>query len=188
MDVGDKFKGFMQSFAAAVELRARADKTGSFVESVVLTAALIDAMLRIGLVLKHQLDTGTEGLLPELLHQGYSDQAIVERKVYTRALEASVIGQELYDELNELYDDRNRVVHRYVISSITTSDVLAIAVRYEAAEQRVTAAVGHLEEQQVCIEVGMTRSGGPIDVAEVLEFAASKHGDPGLAQALREEK
>jgi hypothetical protein len=153
----------------------------------VLSAAVIDGTLRMGLILKHQLDTGREDLLPELLYQGASDSIISEREIYKRALAQSVIDQVVYDEVNRLYDERNRVVHRYVISRITTRGILEIALRYEASRQRVSEAVEFLEREQIRLGVGMTVQGeGSPDMQEVLDLATGKHGDDGLAEALRE--
>ncbi len=186
MGSDERFAGFMRSLVATVELRDRAATQGCFVEFVVLSAALIDGILRIGLSLRHQLDTGTGEVLLDLLHQGESDAAVTERTVFRRAREAGVIDGSLLDELNGLYGERNRVVHRYVISSITTKDILDIALRYEAATDRVGDAIAALEDEQVRRGVGMTTEGAAPGIAEVLDFAAGKHGDPGLAEALRE--
>jgi hypothetical protein len=58
MDIEEKFENFMRGFSAAAELDARAARLGCFVECVCLTASVIDGLLRMGLILKHQLDTG----------------------------------------------------------------------------------------------------------------------------------
>lgn len=185
MDQNEKFDNFMRSFCAAAELGVRAAEHGCFVEFVVLTAAVIDGTLRMGLILKHQLETTSDVLLPELLHQGESDPMISEREVYRRCLAQSVIKQDVFDELNRLYDERNRVVHRYVISAITTKDVLDIGLAYDALKQRVSDAVALIEEEQIRLGVGMTVRGDKADVQDVLDLAAGKHGDQGLTDALR---
>lgn len=181
----DRLEDFMRGFAAAVELSVRAASLGCFVECVCLTASVIDAQLRVGLILKHQLDTRTDGLLDELLYQGDSDPILHERDIYRRALEAGVIDQALFDELESAYLDRNRVVHRYVVSGVTTRDILEIAMRQDALERRVTLAISALEQQQLDRGVGMVATGDDVGLREVLEFAASKHGDDKLARLLR---
>ena len=187
-EAGLKLANFMQGFAAAVELDARAAKQGCFVESVCLTASLIDGLLRMGLILKHQLETASSLLLEELLYQADDDRAVLERAVYRRALESSVIDRATFDELQSLYDDRNRVVHRYIISAITTSEVLHIAMRMDAVKHRVSDQVAVLEKEQIRLGVGMTRQGeAGAKVDNILDMATGKHGDAGLAQALREE-
>jgi hypothetical protein len=187
MDKGQKLANFMQGFAAAVELDARAAKQGCFVECVCLTASIIDATLRMGLILKQQLDTGITDLDEELLHQGEADAAISERSIYRRALDSGIVDQGIFDELEALYQERNRVVHRYVISGITTKDVLAIAMRQDVLKHRVSDAVAVLEEEQIRLGIGMTtRAEKTATAQDLLDQATGKHGDAGLTDALRE--
>ena len=186
MDSGQKFHNFMTGFTAAVELDMRAAKEGCFVESVVLSAAVIDGTLRMGLILKHQLETNTNDLLDELLYQEEDEKGISERAIYRRALAKRIITQETNDSLNALYDLRNRVIHRYIISMITTKDVLDIACRYDSLKHEVSDHVAELEKEQIRLGVGMTVSGGSENLSETLEkVALSKHGDDNLAAALR---
>lgn len=186
MNVEEKFQNFMQGFTAAVELDARAARQGCFLECVCLTASVIDATLRMGLILTHQLETGKADLLEELLHQGDSDGIVSEREIYRRALRRGVIDRDTFDELETLYKSRNRVVHRYIISGITTRDVLDIAMRLDVLKHRVSDHVAVLEEEQVRLGVGMTSRGEKPNVQDILDMATGKHGDDGLTQALRE--
>jgi len=186
MDLNEKFANFMRGISAAAELDARAAGMGCFVECVCLTASVIDGLLRMGLILQHQLDTGTSDLLEDLLHQADGDPVVSEREVYRRALAAGVIGQPIFDDLEAQYQDRNRVVHRYIISGITTADVLAIAMRQNDLKHRVADCVAEIEERQISLGVGMTVCGHMPVKQEVLDSATEKHGDDALAQALRE--
>src|SRR6266568_4499785 len=122
-----RFEEFIAGFTAAQELHGRAGKDGSFIECVCLGASLIDAMLRIGIILQHQLNNRTREIPIDLIFQGEKDRAISEREIYRRALAISVIDNDTFTRLQSLYDERNRVVHRYIISRITTSDVLDTA-------------------------------------------------------------
>lgn len=186
MDSNQKFHNFMTGFAAAVELDKRAAKEGCFVECVVLSAAVIDGTLRMGLILKHQLDTNTNDLLDELLYQEEDEKGISEREIYRRALTKRIITKETFDRLNSLYDLRNRVIHRYIISMITTKDVLDIACEYDSLKHEVSGHVAELEKEQIRLGVGMTVSGTSENLSETLEkVALSKHGDDNLAEALR---
>jgi hypothetical protein len=186
MDSSQKFHNFMTGFTAAVELDLRAAKQGCFVESVVLSDAVIDGTLRMGLILKHQLETNTNDLLDELLYQKEDEKGISEREIYRRALAKRIITQETYDRLNDLYDLRNRVIHRYIISMITTKDVLDIACGYDSLKHEVSDHVAELEKEQIRIGVGMTVSGSSENLTETLEkVALSKHGDDNLAEVLR---
>lgn len=186
MDPWESLKNFIKSFAAAVELDARAANQGCFVECVVLSAAIIDATLRMGLILKHQLDTSSNTLLDELLLQEEAGAVISERQIYRRSLSGQIIDQATFDRLENLYDRRNRVVHRYCISLITTKDVLGIASEYDNLKHQVSAFVEGLEKEQIRLGIGMTSQDVPGDIVEqIRDLALGKHGDDGLAKALR---
>lgn len=188
MDAGQKLRIFMEGFAAAVELEARAQRQGFFIECVCLSSSILDGLLRMGLILKHQLDTASDGLLEQLLHQADDDAVVSEREVYRRALEAGIVDRATFTELEALYKDRNRVVHRYVISEITTKDVLEIAIRMDVVAGRVSDQVAILENEQIRLGVGMTRLGKGAAKRDVLDFAIGKHGDDELARALRDDE
>jgi hypothetical protein len=186
MDSNQKFHNFMIGFTAAVELDKRAAAEGCFVECVVLSAAVIDGALRMGLILKHQLETNSKDLLDELLYQEEDEKEISEREIYRRALAKGIITQETYDTLGALYNRRNRVIHRYIISMITTKDVLDIACQYDSLKHEVSDHVAELEKEQIRLGVGMTVRGDSENLSEMLEkIAISKHGDDNLAEALR---
>jgi hypothetical protein len=143
----------MSGFAAANELLHRAFNNGFLVEAVVLGAAVIDGSLRIGLILQHQIETKSEDVLEDLLYQGADDRAVSERQVYRRARETSVIDDGLFRELDDLYDQRNRVVHRYIISDLTSQEMFKIARRYELALPKVNEAIWVLEQRQIKLGV-----------------------------------
>jgi uncharacterized protein YutE (UPF0331/DUF86 family) len=186
MDSNQKFHNFMTGFTAAVELDKRAAKEGCFVECVVLSAAVIDGTLRMGLILKHQLETNSKDLIDELLYQEEDGKGISEREIYRRALAKNIITQETHDSLSALYARRNRVIHRYIISMITTKDVLDIACEYDSLKHEVSDYVAELEKEQIRLGIGMTVSGDSENLSETLEeIAIAKHGDDDLAEALR---
>jgi hypothetical protein len=186
MDSNHRFHNFMVGFTAAVELDNRAATKGCFVECVVLSAAVIDGTLRMGLILKHQLETNSQDLLDELLYQEEDEKGISEREIYKRSLAKRIVTKETYDRLNDLYDRRNRVIHRYIISMITTKDVLDVAYAYDSLKHEVSDQVAELEKEQIRLGVGMTVSGNSENLSDTLErIAISKHGDDNLAEALR---
>lgn len=93
------FTDFMAGFVAARELHARAGNAGSFVECVCLGASLVDALLRIGLVLQYQLHNRTRNIPLDLVFQGPSDQSASEREIYKRAQAWHVIDDHIFEEL-----------------------------------------------------------------------------------------
>ena len=131
---GDRLERFVKGFAAAADLAQRAAREGFFVEYVVLIASLIDGALRIGLVLQNQLRTGSTAIDEALLYQAAEDPILSERTVYRRALDEGVIVQALFDRLQDLCDQRNRVVHRFLITDITTAEMVGVALRCQALE------------------------------------------------------
>ncbi len=180
----DKLVDFMKGLTAAVELHNLAGEKGCFVESVCLAASIVDGSLRIGLILQHQLDTGSDALLEDLLHQSDSDRIISERDMYRRALDSSVIDTETFEELQSLYNERNKVVHRYIISEITTTDLLRIALRYDQLINRVSDFIAKLEAEQIKRGIGMTQpEEDATELQELKDFCTTKHG--GVAKALR---
>jgi len=187
-EVWKTFMDFMAGFTAARELHARAGTAGCFVECVCLGASLVDAFLRVGLVLQYQLNNRTRDIPLSLIFQGPADPALSEREIYRRALAASVIDNDTFTCLQALYDQRNRVVHRYVISRITTSDVLDIATKYEEMISLLSKRIYEIEEQQIKEGVGITARGPALKGDEgkrfLQEIADEKH-TPALARILR---
>jgi hypothetical protein len=174
----------MDSFIAAVELRNRAGEHGFFVESVCLSASLIDATLRMGLVLQHQIRTKTTQVPQALIYEPDEVNGMTERQVYKKALQEEVITPELCQKLRDLYDRRNKVIHRYVISEITTPEVLDIGVEYEKILPAVSAAVEAVENQQLELGVGMTVDGPTPKEGSIR--SQWKHG--WLADAIRRDE
>ena len=87
---------------------------------------------------------------------------ISERNIYRFSLEQDIIDEELFALLNNLYEKRNRVVHRYIISKITTRQVLDIGIQYEKIIPIVSNEIAKLEEIQVELGVGMCVAGSEI--------------------------
>ena len=182
----------MASLPAAIQLAQRAVDNGSFIESVCLSATIIDALLRMGLILDHQIRTNSSEILNELLYQPDESAIVSERAIYRRALKQSVISSQLYARLNGLYQDRNRVVHQYIISDITTENVVHFAAKFADTVHQINSCVRRLEDEQMRMRCGMTTSG--VDIPKALKEDAlnrlnveiqKKHGNTKLAQILR---
>lgn len=182
----DKLGHFMDSFVAAAQLLRRSGENGFLVEYVCLAASVVDGALRIALILQHQLETASSAVLDELLFQSDEDRIISERAIYRRALDCGVIDQPLLERLENLYTKRNRVIHRYVISDITTKQVFEIAREFEEIIPVISGVTGRLEAEQIRRGVRMTRAGSREDKSFIFdEMSAKKHGDSTLAYGLR---
>ena len=188
----DRFSHFMSGLTAAAQLLQRAGENGFFVEYICLATAVIDASLRVGLILQHQIKTRTDEILDSLLYQTDEHRIVSERQIYGMALQEDILSQDLFDKLESLYKKRNRVVHRYIISDITTEQVLDIGIQYEQNIPLVSEAVGKLEQRQIETRVGMTvvTDGASKAEMETLfdKMSAEKHGNPILTHSLRRKK
>lgn len=89
----------MNGLAAAVQLLNRAGTNGFFIEYVCLATSVIDAILRIGIILKHQLKSRNNEIIDELLSQREEDKIISEREIYRKALKEGIITQALFAQL-----------------------------------------------------------------------------------------
>jgi hypothetical protein len=103
----------------------------AFTEQVCLSATLIDGILRLSLVMKQQLDTGKEIVEPKLLFQGKRQKKFIsEREIYGKARQSKIITKAIERKLNQLYNKRNIIIHRYLISDIKTKDVIIFSKQY----------------------------------------------------------
>jgi hypothetical protein len=176
---------FMDGLVTAYQLRQRAEQNGFFIEYICLVASIIDGHLRMGLIFTHQLKTGSSELLEELLQQTDDGPIINEHEIYKRAKQQGVIDDDLFNKLESLYKKRNRVIHRYIISGLTTYEVLQIAVEFEQILPTVETIVGNLEAKQEQLGIGMSRSGEMPGMGRRLgDMSANKHGNPVLAKRL----
>lgn len=187
----DRFDKFMSSIAATIDLRNRAYENGSFIELVVLLANHIDALLRLSLILTSQIKNQNYFIDTSLLFQGESDKPIMEKKIYQMALDENIITQELYDKLVELYNERNKVVHRYIITDIKTRDVIKIVMDYEELQEKMGLLIENLEQKQFQMKVGIygtdTPPNRPLDEIGIRTIIASvkdKHGNKKFSKKI----
>ncbi len=152
----DHLENFIKSFAAERLLQNRASKSGSFIEFVCLSSSMIDAQLRIGLILQKQLENRNRHIDDALIFQDIADSKISERTIYKMAYENGIIDVDLYKDLNTIYDKRNIIIHRFIISSFTYDDVLNTGMKYEKILEKVNACIYKLERKQITDNIGMT--------------------------------
>ena len=108
----------------------------------------IDGLLRIGLVLRDQIERHTDAIDESLLHQRDGDQKLSERWVINEAARSGVISHEMKNELWELYDARNKCIHRYIISDINYDSATQLVCRYADAMDETRDSIGELEDEQ----------------------------------------
>lgn len=172
-----RFEMFLQGVGAAALIQSKAVKNKAFIEATCLLANQIDALLRIGIVLKNQLINGNNDIEIEWIYQGLADKKKSEKDIYKKALDLGIIDQTVYDELFKLYDDRNRVIHRFIISEITLAEVEEIAYQYYKQQEAINKIIYDLEAEQITLGIGMTTTADKVQgEAEHLDFIKGKIG------------
>jgi hypothetical protein len=151
----DKFDRFHTSLAASHDLLFSAIESESYIEIIAIAANQIDAYLRLSVVIAKQISARTNDIDVKYFFQADGEWGIMERKIYEHAKEVGVIDDKISDELNALYQLRNRVIHRYIISNIKTRDLLEIATRYLKAVESVRLILAKFENMQANEEYGV---------------------------------
>lgn len=144
----DKFDRFIGSLAASHDLLSSAIDAESFIEIIAIAANQIDAYLRLSLIIAKQLNDKTNDIETRFLFQADGEKGITERNVFDHALKLDVIDKEAFDDLGGLYNLRNRVIHRYIISNIRTRDIVDIAGRYLGALEKTRLTLRDFEQRQ----------------------------------------
>ena len=150
-----RFNKFMTSYAASVDLLQRAYDNGSALEITVLLSNQVDALLRLILILKKQLDNNSDIIDTTLIYQQETDKPIMEKQIYKIAFQNNIINKELYDKLNTLYSQRNKVIHRYIITDLLTRNVFDTAHQYSLIEEQIGKIVKEYEQKQYNAKIGI---------------------------------
>lgn len=155
----DKYEKFIASLAASFDLKNKAIESKSAIELMIIIANQIDAYLRIAIVLKKQLQEKTNRIDILLLFQGETDTPIMERKIYKQAKQLGIISADIFDKLEKLYSERNKVVHRYIISEFKTVYLYKIVYEYETVCENVRQSLKVIEEKQFKEGIGIHGNG-----------------------------
>lgn len=148
---------FMRTFGAVLILLDKAKATRSRLEALVLYSSLIDALLRIGIVLRRQLRSENDKIDADLIYQQKKNSYLSERDIQRLALREKIISKRAFAKINSLYDRRNRAIHRYFISNFEYAELDPMLADYEKVYRYLNGMVGRLEKEQVRKGVGMTK-------------------------------
>jgi len=177
----DRFDKFNASLAASFDLKNKAIKSSSFIELIIINANQIDAYLRLCIVHKFQTIENTILFKLDYLYQGDNDKPIMEKKIYDKAKEMNILSEEQHNKLCKLYDLRNKVVHRYIITDIKTMELRKISYDYELLCENIRLILADIETEQFEKKVGYHGSSDPhkkIDqdhVDELFSMVNDKH-------------
>jgi len=151
-----RFDMFLQGLAATSYMLNKAVENHAFIEATCLFASQIDGLLRIGIILQKQIVNNDRVIEKEWIYQGLSDGKKTEKNIYKKAKELGILDDTTFDKLYKLYDDRNRVIHRFIISEITLAEVENITHEYYQMREKITSIVHDIETKQIELGVGMT--------------------------------
>jgi hypothetical protein len=133
-------------------------------------------LLRTGIILKKQILNHDSEIESEWIYQGISDKKKSEKEIYLKSKDLGIIDDCILTELMTLYEDRNRVVHRFIISEITLAEVEEIAYSYYKQQEKVYQIVYDLESEQIKLGLGMTRRGGQAHSKDLMNSFKGKIG------------
>ncbi len=144
-DAREDFENFTHSVSAARLLMTRAHAAGSLIEGLVLYASVIDALLR--MLVAHATAERTGSVKHLDLRYFVHDKTLLrsERQLYKAALDHGVVEVPEFDELSELYDFRNVVIHRLIISGITYDEIGPQLDRYERIFEKLRGQLAAIE-------------------------------------------
>lgn len=174
---------FVYSFAAARVLLQRAHEHGFLIEGMVLYVSLIDGLLRLAIILDKQL-AGDAVTVGEYMEQVPGGAKLSERAIYQEARRRGIIDEPLMNEVVDLYEHRNAIVHRFFLTRLQYADLGPHLVRYEMVYDQCSAIVAELEDRQVREGKGMTvADGSQADRRVVLVEVLGKLGfNPDLSE------
>jgi uncharacterized protein YutE (UPF0331/DUF86 family) len=150
----DRFEKFNASLAASFDLKNKAIENRSFIELIIINANQIDAYLRLCIVHKIQIIKNTSLFELSYLYQGENDKPLMEKKIYNKAKEMDILSEEQHSKLYQLYDLRNKVVHRYIITDIKTRELIEIGYEYEVVCEEIRLILADIETEQFEKKVG----------------------------------
>ena len=151
----DAIVDFLDGIKATDYLMERAIQSGSFIEYVCLSASMIDAILRNAIILQNRLINQVDSSEEKLLSQTDEDNKISERKIYKDAYSIGIINKDIFDRLNTLYDDRNKCIHRFIISKITYDFVLKVATQYDVIISILINKLDQIEVEYISLNTGV---------------------------------
>lgn len=151
----DRCYKFQAALAASFDLKQSALKSDSLIEFILIVASQIDSYLRLCIVMKKQLRSNSDDFEQKYFYQGEQCKPITERAIYKEAKSFGIISDINFERLSRLYDLRNKIVHRFIISDIRTRDLLRIATDYDEASEEIRLVMRKLEDSQRETKVGL---------------------------------
>lgn len=155
----NKYDNFIGSLIGSHDLLNKAYESNSHIELVAILSNHVDAYLRLSIILHQQLESQNNEIEIKYLFQEENERGIIERKIYDKAFELKIIDEVILQELNNLYNVRNRVIHRYIISHLKTRDIVRAAYEYTMLCEKIRLILKSYEDKQIGLGFGIYGKG-----------------------------
>lgn len=162
------FENFMKAWVSmdmmfGFSLEEIKDKNFGFIESLILLVSLIDTMLRYSILLTRinvkKIKEIDESLLRLFLQK--SNKYLSEREIFKIAKREVNFREndkeKFFQRANDLYDFRNKAVHRYAITNIQYIEIKNIVNEYKDLRKILSDLILKLEKEQVDLGVGFLK-------------------------------
>jgi len=157
----DNFMHAFVSLSFLLNLSLESNKKGTgFMESLILHVSLIDTMLRYCILLtriNQRKSKKIDSDLPELFHQD-GKKYLSERAIFDLAQkELDFLHHDknlFFESVNQLYDERNKAVHRYAITNFQYSEIREILNKHLGLKDILSELIISLEKEQSELGVG----------------------------------
>lgn len=156
------FKNFCETYDPVMRLIDRSKENGSLLEGLVLTTSLIDALLRNCLVLQNQIDNSNAEIDEIYIYQR-GRSYISERNIFKEVHDRKIISADLFKQISDFYDERNKAVHRYFISNFQYMDIQTLLNKNLNIVSDLMKVLYEIEEEQIKLKVGITVRGSKND-------------------------
>lgn len=159
---------FMNAFISLTVLFQKSleeiEETHNYLEALILLVALLDTQLRYSILLTRINARKTNKIdpdFPELFQQVEDNKFISERGIYKLAEKEIVFPdydkQLFFERINELYDIRNRAVHRFAITNFQYGESKLAVDKYRDLVDALFEIVKNLEHEQAQLGVGFIK-------------------------------
>jgi len=153
----DRYYKFEAALAASFDLKESALKSGALIEFILIVANQIDSYLRLCIVMRKQLDCNSDEFEQKYFYQGEQCKPITERAIYKEANALGIISENIFERLNNMYNLRNKIVHRFIISDIRSRDLVDIAIDYDDVSEEIRLVMRALEDLQRNSKIGINK-------------------------------
>lgn len=111
------------------------------------------------------------------------------------ALDETIIDQNTHDNLVTLYNLRNKIIHRYIISDLRTDDIIQLVWSYTQMNEKLGDKLIELEQKQFNDQIGIYKGeeAPGSDTSEemirsLIRKIRDKHGNRKVNEGIKIEK